>query len=533
MAAIVESRQPAIDATDGGDEPKYAGIPLIIDEDLHGAVLVEATLADAAAARRLIRHLQWGSAWFDAFVRRSSGAHNSDIGRRATVLIDTVNAVISEPSYAGAARMFTARLAEMFQCQRVAFGRRHRQSMRIFALFQSSSFERKHALGRAIEAAMDEAVDQHMVLVNPSPPSAAYVAAAHESLARENNGAAILTVPVMFRDAAIGAVTLERFSGTPFTQEDVDLCDALCSAAGPIFVDKQEHDWPLYRIAWERALQFGRRLLGPEHLVYKLVTAGVVLVAAFLILATDTFRVHAHAQIQGEVRRIVSAPFDGYIRAQYARAGRVVREGELLAELQDNDLVLDRMRHAAQRRQYQLELDRALSKRDLAQTNIARSQVEQKDAEIELDDQMLARTQLRAPFDSVIVTGDLSQAIGRPVSRGDVLFELAPLDRYRITLVVPETEILAVREGQTGEVLLTALPDRPLTFEVKNITPVTRVSDGVNGFEVLADLRETDPRLRPAMEGVAKINAGERRFVWIWTHELLYWLRIKLWSLIP
>jgi multidrug resistance efflux pump len=211
----------------------------------------------------------------------------------------------------------------------------------------------------------------------------------------------------------------------------------------------------------------------------------------------------------------------------------VVRQGEVLAELQDNDLALDRMRHVAQRRQYQLELDRALSKRDLAQTGIARSQVEQKDAEIELDDQMLARTQLRAPFDSVIVSGDLSQAIGRPVSRGDVLFELAPLDRYRITMVVPETEILAVRPGQTGQVLLTALPDTPINFEIKNITPVAKVTDGINGFEVLADLKEADIRLRPAMEGVAKIEAGRRSFFWIWTHEFFYWLRIKAWALIP
>jgi multidrug resistance efflux pump len=53
-----------------------------------------------------------------------------------------------------------------------------------------------------------------------------------------------------------------------------------------------------------------------------------------------------------------------------------------------------------QRNQYLLELDRALSKRDLAQANVARAQIEQKDTEIELADQTLARTQIRAPFAS-------------------------------------------------------------------------------------------------------------------------------------
>jgi len=82
-------------------------------------------------------------------------------------------------------------------------------------------------------------------------------------------------------------------------------------------------------------------------------------------------------------------------------------------------------------------------------------------------------------------------------------------------------------------VLLTALPERPFDFVVKSITPVARAVEGVNGFEVLADLKEPDSRLRPAMEGVAKIDAGRRSFVWIWTHELMYWLRVKLWALIP
>ena len=67
---------------------------------------------------------------------------------------------------------------------------------------------------------------------------------------------------------------------------------------------------------------------------------------------------------------------------------------------------------------------------------------------------MLARAKLVAPFASVIVSGDLSQSIGRPVSRGDTLFEIAPLDRYRVTLVVPDTDIRLIAPDMKGEILL-------------------------------------------------------------------------------
>jgi hypothetical protein len=40
-------------------------------------------------------------------------------------------------------------------------------------------------------------------------------------------------------------------------------------------------------------------------------------------------------------------------------------------------------------------------------------------------------------------------------------------------------------------------------------------------------------RLRPGMEGVGKVEIGSRRLIWIWTHELIDWARLKLWSWLP
>jgi hypothetical protein len=35
------------------------------------------------------------------------------------------------------------------------------------------------------------------------------------------------------------------------------------------------------------------------------------------------------------------------------------------------------------------------------------------------------------------------------------------------------------------------------------------------------------------MEGVAKIDSGERRLVWIWTRTLWHWVRMRLWTWWP
>jgi hypothetical protein len=35
------------------------------------------------------------------------------------------------------------------------------------------------------------------------------------------------------------------------------------------------------------------------------------------------------------------------------------------------------------------------------------------------------------------------------------------------------------------------------------------------------------------MEGVGKVEIGERRLVWIWTHTMWEWLRVTLWRWLP
>jgi hypothetical protein len=32
------------------------------------------------------------------------------------------------------------------------------------------------------------------------------------------------------------------------------------------------------------------------------------------------------------------------------------------------------------------------------------------------------------------------------------------------------------------------------------------------------------------MDGIGKINVGERRLIWIWTHGMFDWLRLQLWN---
>jgi hypothetical protein len=133
----------------------------------------------------------------------------------------------------------------------------------------------------------------------------------------------------------------------------------------------------------------------------------------------------------------------------------------------------------------------------------------------------------------LVVSGDLSQALGSPVERGKVLFEIAPLDNYRAALQIDEREIGLLEQGRRGHLLLAGLPSEALEFTVTKMVPVPTAADGRNTFRVEAALDTAAPLLRPGMEGVGKIDAGQRSLLWIWSRGLLNWARLTAWEWLP
>jgi multidrug efflux pump subunit AcrA (membrane-fusion protein) len=181
----------------------------------------------------------------------------------------------------------------------------------------------------------------------------------------------------------------------------------------------------------------------------------------------------------------------------------------------------------------QREYREAMAKRDLVQIQVLNSQMGQVAAQITLTTEQLQRTRIQAPFAGVIIEGDLSQALSAPVERGASLFKIAPLDGYRVILKIHERNISYIQTAQLGNLKLSSLPEQKFPLRVEKITHVASIDADSNIFRVEASLVDMPKLLRPGMEGVAKIDAGQRPFLWIWTHELIDWLSLWVWSWWP
>ena len=508
------------------------GYPIEVSGVLRGAVALDLPGSEHAL-QQAMRLVYWASAWLvDQFRQQDLREREARLGRLA-IAADLVATAMQERRFAPSVLAVANELAARMACDRVSIGFEAAGAIQVQAISHTASFDPKTNLVRLIGEAMNEVLDLDTAILHPGGEGAELAAIAHAELARELRDVAVCSVPLLQDGQAVGVLTLERSSGEPFDAQALELGKTVGMLLGPILALKRENERGEWQRVREALAGSATALFGPHHPGLKLLAALGVLVLVFCSFATGEYRVTAKTVIEGEVQRAMVAPFDGYIAETRARAGDNVTKGQLLARLEERDLRLERTRLESEREQLLGKHRQALAALERASMAQVAAQIAQTDAQLSLIDYRLSRASLVAPFDGVVVSGDLNQMLGTPVEQGKILFQIAPLSAYRVILEVDERDIAHVRVGQAGELALSGIPDQGLRFSVKQLTPVSTAQDGRNYFRVEAQLEDASARLRPGMEGFGKIATGERRLVWIWTHPLVDWLRLWLWRWLP
>ena len=516
-------------APDAAPEGRVAGLafPIVISDDVRGVAAVELKNVSEPQTRAAMRQLQWGAAGLREYLLRQGRVDTARQALKAQSALDLLSVTLEQDGFGTACRALVTELATRFGCERVSIGMVRNGHAKVTAISHSAQFGRQMNLVRLVGAAMDEALDQHALIRHPAPPDELNVTRAHAELAQSCGSSAILTIPLFVKDRFIGALTFEHPTG--FDAETIAVLDCVAATAGPILEEKRRNDrWLIVKVGESLWTQV-KRLLGPGYATRKLVV--LLLLAAITggYFWTGLYRVTTEAVIEGQIQRSVVAPFNGFVLEAPVRAGDTVQAGQLLARLDDRDLLLERLKWITERERRKLEFEKAMGERNRSEQLISTTQVEQADAQIRLVDEQLARAKLTAPFDGLVISGDLTQSIGASLQRGQELFQVAPLDSYRVVLDVDESQIGDIVIGQSGLLVVSSLPGETFPLTVNKITPVSKAHDGHNTFRVEGQLATAALALRPGMHGVAKIDVDRRRMVWIWARSFLDWARLTYW----
>jgi RND family efflux transporter MFP subunit len=232
----------------------------------------------------------------------------------------------------------------------------------------------------------------------------------------------------------------------------------------------------------------------------------------------------------------VLAQRDGLVARLFSETGRRVRAGDLLAQLDDRQLVADLEAARAKTRSTDADLKNWQAEARVLEADFSRAQkmweaqlitreqwehakfkaeadewdvkrVEQlllnfKAAEHSLELE-LEKTQIRAPFAGVVARRYVRE--GQQVAHGDRLFWVTAEAPLRMRFTLPEKFLGRVKLGQQLALTLPDFPDEEHRAKVVELSPVVDPSSGT--FDGLVEVTGPSGRLHPGMNAVVLIDS--------------------------
>ncbi|RMD64537.1 MAG: HlyD family efflux transporter periplasmic adaptor subunit, partial [Planctomycetota bacterium] len=234
--------------------------------------------------------------------------------------------------------------------------------------------------------------------------------------------------------------------------------------------------------------------------------------------------------VEPAVARTVAAPFDSVLEEALVEVGDRVEAGvTVLARLDSSTQQLALAQAQADAEHWRVQEALARSAGDIAQAQLARARADEAQARVDLFAARIEQATIVAPISGVVIEGDLKQQAGAPLSQGQQLFVIAPLETLQATLFLPESQYRLTREGAECELVPVAAPADKAACVVERVAPVAQERNGVRAHRAQAAIRSRPAWLRPGVTGAVRVRAGRRSYLAQWTAPLLDWFRLRFW----
>ena len=496
------------------------------DEVILALQLKEAT--DAAARESLVRLALVADVPVAYQQNLAALKARADVEKLAGVL--DLNVPVNDAThFMPAALAFCNGIATRFRCDRASLGWLEGGYIRLRAMSRTEQFDRQMAAAQALEAAMEECVDQDEEILWPAPEGVTTVARDHEKFASEQKSGNLCSIPLRLEGKVVAVLLCERQEASFNAAELQQLRLAGDQVVRRLSELRHYDRWFGARWAANSGEYFAG-WLGPEHTWSKVTAIFLVLVLAALFLVRVTYRVGGNFILRSDQTEYLTAPFDGYIDQVLVRAGDQVTNGEALLTLNRGELLLDQAAAVADVARYQRQSDKDRAGNNIADMRIDEAEAEQAQAQLDLARYRLEHATLRSTFDGMIVEGDLRERIGSPVKQGDALFRVARVNTLYAEAEIPEHDVQEILHESTGEIAFVSQPKLKFPVTIQMVEPAAVTKKEGNVFLVrMAPVHGAEAWWRPGMTGLCKLSAEKRTLFWILTHRTVDFLRMKLW----
>jgi len=269
--------------------------------------------------------------------------------------------------------------------------------------------------------------------------------------------------------------------------------------------------------------------LRPRRWLRKAVFATIAGLVAFLAFGTLPHNVSSPAVLVPGTAQNFSAPLDAVLRTAPVVSGDKVSRGDLLCRFDTTDLELEEARLQSDVEVLQMRHKAALADDLAVQTALLDTQIRQAESKLAIVERDIVRSAIHAPFDGIVLFGDLRDRVGDQVVKGDTLFRLSPDRNWKLELEVPESQITFLQKGLTGRFASHARPEETHEFAISRIRPSAEERDKAIVYVVEAAVDFELDWILAGMEGVARIESGNKPAWWVVFHGALDRMRLNFW----
>ena len=423
----------------------------------------------------------------------------------------------------------------------------HGGKSQLMAMSGGGMVERNSEARSQIEALADHAVcARSPQIIAPDPPidpnmpdideaelpEPATQSATENALARVEllGGERGLSMPIYDGDEAEAVVIAVWAAGSAAGPLHPEAADLVAQVLGESLTIQARAHPSILRRTGNWIAKGIRGVFGTTAWKIKFFVVVAVLLALALSLWPTRFEPNFTARIEAQDRRIVSAPFDGFLAEAQFQLGDLIEPGALILGMEDSDLRLQTAQVKSELDQVEAEIQTARSQRDTARVQSLEAQRRQVTVQLNLAERQLELARFVATETAAVVGGDAWRRVGGRVRLGEALLELASPDTFRLLVFIDEDWVADLAPDNNGTLLLTAYPNAPITVTLRGITTDPQMREGVNTFSAWMDFDgPPDVALLDGMRGIVRIDAGETNMLAAYMRGTTRWLHRTLW----
>jgi biotin carboxyl carrier protein len=228
--------------------------------------------------------------------------------------------------------------------------------------------------------------------------------------------------------------------------------------------------------------------------------------------------------VEPSARRFVSSPIDGRVLKSLVRPGDVVAMGQVIGQMDDEQLHWELGSAQAELQQAGKQQDSALAHQEGGKMRLAQLEQQKIALKIQGLQAQLERLELRSPVAGVVLQGEWYRSEGAPVARGDTLFEIAPLEKMTVQVHLTTEDLGEIEVDNSATVRIDSAYGEAWQGTLSRIDPRAAVIDNEVRFVADMEVENRENRLRPGMKGSVRIDAGYKTIGWAIFHRPYRWL---------